>query len=291
LKFDVDYGSDVVAWVRKEGVLGRLVSGRFAQRCLRWGSYKLGRLTILGAQYADLPRYAGAANQSDGGGLGTYADEGDVRVLLRYRTEVRAGLPENNEAGALYAAQERLLVDLLTRRADLTGMFNFGVCYGHIDSLLARRFPDRHFAGIDLSPLSKTLNDADFADVPNLSFHAGDVFEHLKRTTYPGGLLFSSRTLVFLSKEKVGRLYAAAREAGIAAIAGTEIVGISRATGQPYSFGLDERPSVPYRGGMIIHNYPELLNRAGFSMTHWEVIKTGHVHPDYRIVAFTAERC
>jgi hypothetical protein len=47
---------------------------------------------------------------------------------------------------------------------------------------------------------------------------------------------------------------------------------------------------VHYRDEMFTHNYPHLLQRAGFRITKAEIVRTDHPHPDYRLFCFVAEK-
>ena len=287
---DEIYAAEIVKALKWEARLGRIAARPFINRVIRGVAYRLIRLEKLGASYANLERMNGVINapatERDRNG---YFSEGDVYGTLNYRAEILSGLNRNSESKILYAHQEKILREVLSQPG-ITGMFNLGVCYAYIDALLAREFPELQFDAIDLSPLVKHLNEYDFNDIPNLHFHGGNALDHFKPNSHAGRVFFTSRTLVCLSKSDVLEMLGAAHDAGFSAVVGTEVVGISRLDLTPYVFSLVEQPSIVYRRDLAIHNYPEILDRSGYTITKWEFLKTNHPHPDYRILSFVAER-
>ena len=93
----------------------------------------------------------------------------DVLSAIGYATQVYdpdfATERHRYESYALYAEQERQLKDLLRGDRSINGFLNFGFCYGYIDSILAKAFPDIPFVGIDLSKYNKAFNEVEFSDI------------------------------------------------------------------------------------------------------------------------------
>ena len=160
----------------------------------------------------------------------------------------------------------------------------------HIDYILAEQFPEIKFVGIDRSKLTKAFNEINYPQKENVELIAGDIFELLGNRRFDGGMFFHMRTLTFLPKGFVNKLYSAANNANFKYLIGFEPLGISRQTKKAYQFSLIDQQSVAYRGHAFIHNYPELAQRAGYSFIESGLIKTGHAHEDYRIIYFIAKR-
>lgn len=189
-----------------------------------------------------------------------------------------------------YVLQEKYLTELLDN-ISFNCFLNFGVSYGYVDSLLAKRYVDKHFLGIDRSELTKWYNEKWFSRLKNLEFAAGDIFEFLEDKNFDEGVFFHARTLTFLSRNFIEKLYKIVAKAKFRYIVGMEPIGISRQTYKAYEFSDEDQPSVLYRGSMFIHNYPALLKNAGFSLSSIEAIKNiYHHHEDAYILRFTAHR-
>ncbi|GJQ56108.1 MAG: hypothetical protein HKUEN07_26770 [Rhodocyclaceae bacterium] len=222
-----------------------------------------------------------------------YGYEDTIHELLtakKYKDQIDRGLANvNSESGALYAHAEKTIADFL-KAYEPPVFFNFGVSYAYVDSLLARLFPQIRFIGIDRSRYTQVLNEESFSHIPNMSFVAGDVFEHLSAVDYTGGVFFHTRTLTLLPKAFIRKLYDAVAAAGFDAIICMEQIGISRQTGLPYLFSDEDQPTVAFRDGMFVHNYPGLLAAAGYRVMRSELVRTAHPHADYRILSITSRR-
>ena len=220
-----------------------------------------------------------------------YGYEDDLRELrcaLNYVYN-HEGFIGRSESKQLYAHIETILTDLFLNEG-IKSFFNFGVSYAHIDSILASKFSEIQFVGMDRSVLTKAYNESQFSHLRNLEFIAGDIFQYLDKNSVERGVFFHTRTLLLLPKVFIERLYKAIAKANFQYIVCVEQIGISRQTLQAYQFSEEDQPSVAFRGGMYIHNYPALLRSAGFSVERSELLKTDHPHEDFRLVSFTAKR-
>jgi hypothetical protein len=213
----------------------------------------------------------------------------ELNCAIKYLKQIKAGFPTASESEVLYAKSVEILSDVLSKHEEVK-FLNFGVNLAHIDHLLAERFPNVTFTGIDRSKLTKAFNEINYPKLPNIELIAGDIFELLEERSFEGGIFFHMRTLTFLPKGFAEKLYRAARNAQFKYLIGFEPMGISRETKSAYEFSLDEQPSVAYRGHAFIHNYPELTRRAGYSIRESGLIETDHAHEDYRIIYFIAEQ-
>jgi hypothetical protein len=211
----------------------------------------------------------------------------ELKTALGYKNEIERGFPRPGESKELYRHTELILSDLLEEAKYLV---NFGVCYAYIDSILALKYPDVQIIGIDRSKFTKLLNEGDFSPKKNMQFVADDVMTFLANKDFENGVFFHTRTCCLLPKSFIELLYKEVAKAGFSQIVCIEQVGISRQTGVPYKFSNNDQPSVAFRWGMYIHNYPALLTKAGYTVTRAELLKTDHPHSDYRMLSITASR-
>lgn len=220
-----------------------------------------------------------------GSPFGYESEETDVTTWLTYRRFLR-DKPGFGESPTVYAEATRLVELALTTGS--CGVINFGVCYAHLDSQLARRHPHATFVGIERSELVQTLNRSEFRSLPNLKFMSGDIFELLEPMTLTNYVMLHTRTLTLLGPRFVNALYEFASAKGIRWIVGVEPYGVSRESGECPSLTYEARESVPFRGPMYLHNYPEMLGRHGYRLLEATMARTAHSHPDYRLFCYLA---
>lgn len=213
----------------------------------------------------------------------------ELKTALKYAKQIQEGFKGPSESKQLYSHIETILTDLFLDEKTKT-FFNFGVSYANIDSILASKFSEIQFIGIDRSIFTKAYNESLFAHLHNLQFVAGAIFEFLDKNQFPEGIFFHTRTLVLLPKVFIEKLYKAIAKAKFQYIICVEQIGISRQTLQAYQFSEEEQSSVAYRDMMYIHNYPALLKGAGFSVERSELVKTNHPHEDLRLLSISAQR-
>lgn len=233
-------------------------------------------------------RYPPLANSklASEGDVGYTGDE-EVNAFLSYKKSALENNFKSTESGDLYDEIVATISKILLK-GDVKKVVNFGVCYAHIDAILAQRFPNVEFHAIDRSPYTKLLNEHEFGHLSNLKFFAGDGFELISNGSYKDGLLLHARTAVVLSKPLVAHLYDCAQVAGIKYIVGFEQFGLSHQTLQPYVFSTEDKDSLWWRGFMFIHNYPGLLFKAGYKIEEHSFLKTNHTDMDFQIFRFVA---
>ena len=231
--------------------------------------------------------------QSDDVSKHGYTDKyGDLKAAIHYASGIDdPSFSESSigESFVLYREQINMMRAFIVKNRPKK-VFNFGICFAHVDAILAAEFPEISFVGIDLSKYNKAFNDCEFAHISNLKILTGDVFEEFRHGEYEEGVLFHSRTLVLLPKEFIRKLYKAAYAAGFRGIVGFEQHGLSEERQEPYVFDLSDRPSIYWRGSMYIHNYLGLAKESGFTPTEAISLNTGHTSPDYRVLCFVADR-
>jgi hypothetical protein len=241
---------------------------------------------ILNAKYRPLANLIPNKPEDTG-----YTGDTEITGIFSYRSQLSDEQRlSTSESRVLYQTLIDILSGIFESQTDIKTVVNFGVGYAYVDSVLARRFPKVHFVGIYRSPFTKACNEVEFSDIPNLHFFADDIINHLSHNSYRDSLFFHSRTAVLLNKPILENIYRAAFAAGFELIAGCEQFGLSRETFSPFGFSLEDADSVHFRSIMFIHNYPALLLKAGFRTEKFEVFKTEHPHPDFRVAAFVARR-
>jgi hypothetical protein len=261
---------------------------RMATRIERFHGLEAGLPGTVGA----VDTGSGSPPMEFGSGYG-YADElRELAAAVHYRSELEDMQADRaSESGSVHAEILRRVSAALKKHPEIRTVTNFGVGYGHVDSVLAGRFPEVTFYGFDRSTLTKAFNEHAFR-LPNLGFVAGDVFHHFSAVQAAGPwLLLHARTLTMLPRSFVRHLYQSAGDAGAMVTVAVEQCGISWQTGQPYEFSSDpEQPSVALSAGMFVHNYPGLLMEAGFDVTDAALLEPHHTDRTLRFASIAAER-
>jgi len=215
------------------------------------------------------------------------ADE-ERRVGLMYKAEIISGNHMNRESPALYDHAISVLNDLVGKYG-VRQVVNFGVSYAYIDSVLAKKYSDVNFVGIDRSKAIKQLNEEEFR-FKNLSFIAGDVMDWINaQKDLSDTLFYSMRTCVLLPQDFIEKLYKKLADRNCYLIVGFEPFGLSCSTNSFYEQAECKKESVLFRDTMYLHNYLGILNSNGYEMKRLEYIKTAHVDKDYRIQSFIAQ--
>lgn len=124
-------------------------------------------------------------------------------------------------------------------------------------------------------------------EFPGSRFVAGDVFDFLRDHRIDA--LLHINVGVYFLPALIGKLYAAAREAGARYLIAFEPSGISRQTNRYYSYGPTPSPSVVFRGPMLLHNYPNLMLEQGFEIVHQELVRPPHPDGDFRSAFFLSK--
>jgi len=210
--------------------------------------------------------------------------------VLYYRDQLRNPDFENipSESAVLYQRVLAAFEDLLKKDTSIKNVLDFGVSYAHVDSVLAKRHPQLRFIGCDRSELTMAINRVDFGNVPNLVLHGGDVFDCLEQYK-PIDVLFHMRTACLLPSDFLDQLYARARASGARYVVMAEQIGLSWETDAGYEFSDQHQDSILLRWKMLIHNYPALLKKAGFRVTHSESFGTKHANPNLKLLLIVAE--
>ena len=241
---------------------------------------------LMNAKYARLANVI-PDDPADTGYTGDY----EITTFFNYRKQLTDEYWLNHsESKELYKKLTYGMSDLIKSKGNIKTVFNFGVSYAYVDSILAQDFQNIQFWGYDRSSFTKAVNEVEFAKIRNLKFLCGDLFEHITENAYVNGIFLHCRTACVLNKPILEEVYDKAFHAGFEYVAAFEQFGLSRETFGPFTFSLQQTDSVPYRNFMFIHNYPALLLNAGYRVEKFEIFKTDSPHPDYKMAAFVAVR-
>jgi hypothetical protein len=217
-----------------------------------------------------------------------YTPTQEVETFLLYRDEVFGKMPKPT------AEYHRDQIETISGILDAGGMewvLNFGVSYGHVDAILAKKYPHVRFYAVDRSPFVKACNEVDFSDIQNLKFVAADIFDVLDEMSGKG-LFFHARTACLLHQDDIVAIYRQARRNNnVAVIAGFEPHGVSRKTFSEYKYSLHGKPvTVPYRRSMYLHNYSLMLKSHGFELTDFRYQRLPSPGGDGSKLTFVARR-
>ncbi|HAU0673874.1 tetratricopeptide repeat protein [Legionella pneumophila serogroup 1] len=148
-----------------------------------------------------------------------------------------------------------------------------GTMCGEIIYRMASLYPQTTFFGIDRNQNIKNLNDEAYS-LPNLEFAATDIFEFMvnKKDKIINGMLFHVRTSPFLFPAFLEHLYNTAGSLGCKYIALYEAYPSSYTNKRFQRFEDMDSIAEIRGGGLIHHNYPTVLKKAGFSIIHQEII-------------------
>ncbi len=221
-----------------------------------------------------------------------YADEvRELMVTYKYYDQLKLKdfTQSVSESSVLYEQAISQVAALLKSDKSIKIFFNFGVCYAYVDSVLAKQFPDVKFIGIDRSKYTQMFNEDSFSDVKNMEFITGDIFEYLQGKNFSNAVFFHARTLVYLPRSFIQRLYQVVKDVEFKYIVGFEQFGVSHETFDTYEFSQELKQSVLFRNNFFMHHYPALLKSAGYDLQAAQLIKTNHPHEDYRMMSFIAQ--
>lgn len=178
----------------------------------------------------------------------------------------------------------------LIQKLSIKRVVNFGVALAWMDDKLAANYPNVEFIGIDRAPSVKRFNEEHY-NRPNLMFVAADINEWIdQQDSLEGDLFVNMRTMLNFPESFVRDYYKKVYNGGAAGIYCLEDYGIPRETDAIYRLDYDYRPSVHYRNRVIMHNYPEMLDSAGFSVIFADVFENWWQDEDQRAIELSAKR-
>lgn len=196
--------------------------------------------------------------------------------------------PFLTESKLLYENIVNLCSDVI-EKYNIKNFTNFGSFLSHTDSILAKKYRDTTFFCADRSKYTKKINEFIYENINNMKFIDGDIFKFLNNK-YEDSVFFSARTALIMPKFFLDKLYKSVYEANYKYVILFEQIGISHETNKCYKFSDTDQESVAYRWGMHIHNYPGILNQAGYKVINSKLIKTDHPFEDYRFLYILGEK-
>lgn len=245
---------------------------------------------VEGALRKNRSRAVGDVVEASGfaSGYGYESAAAELDIARMYKGQIASGQYPAAETPGVMAEAISILTDVITATSPRR-VVNFGVSYAYVDSVLAGRFPDVQFTGIDRSAEVCDLNRADFA-LPNISFLASDINEWIDaQADLSDCVFFHVRTAILLPQTFLGRLYDKLAARKTLAICGVEPVGVSRQINSFPAQSVDLWPSVSFRDELYIHNYIGLLASRGYRARYLKYVKTAHVEKDVRMVSFVVQ--
>ncbi|MCB1231223.1 MAG: class I SAM-dependent methyltransferase, partial [Verrucomicrobiae bacterium] len=158
---------------------------------------------------------------------------------------------------------ERHLESLSTRQ-EFDRIYEIGCGGGQVLAYLAERFPElQQFVGIDLGEDQMETNRNTYPD-SKLEFHAADATEWIPRNASPGSIfLTNGGVLEYFLEEEVAALFRC-----IASRSSPAIFMLIETIGVDHDLAREENSFVYGREMAFSHNYPHLLEEAGFSILH-----------------------
>jgi len=197
--------------IRREQTIARVTRNPLADFAFRVCDKILSYRAVRDAQIK-WERVQARANEANST-TGYDATTNELLVAIGYANEIEGGFKDKSYSPVLYERQTELLSEM-PGGAKYDKLVNFGVSYGYVDDILAGRFSEVSFIGIDRSPLTKAFNETKFRRRSNLSFVAGDILSEFVQMPATNGILFHARTGTYLSRPVLSGIYKAARESG-----------------------------------------------------------------------------
>ncbi len=220
-----------------------------------------------------------------------YTEEKELETWRKYKAEFAEERVGTSEV-VFRAVQVRdVLLDLIGNDPRVENVVNFGCSYGWLEYEVASRFPHVGVWGVDRSELGMRFNRDEFR-LSNCNFVASDILEFIddNQGALKGGILCHCNIGVYFLPTFMKKLYEAAFSGGALYVVLFEPSGVSRQTGDYYRYSREVNESVVFRGPMLLHNYPNLLEEAGYEVIDGALYAPPHRHRDFRSVRFTGRR-
>ena len=240
---------------------------------------------------ANLQRDLAANSAIRTGYVDHYTESQELATWRKYKGEFLRRSKEGSEVVFRAVAVRDELLKLIENDRRIQNVVNFGCAYGWLEGEVASRCAEVKVWGIDRSESAMSLNRNEFG-FANCSFVAGEILEFMKGNSAAvrNGILCHVNIGVYFLPSFLTELYRAACAGGCLYVVVFEPSGVSEQSGEyyRYSFGVEE--SVVFRGPMLLHNYPNLLERAGYEVIGARLYAPPHAHKDFRSVMFIGRR-
>jgi hypothetical protein len=177
--------------------------------------------------------------------------------------------PFQNRPALSFHLQNKMLRKILRSDPACKSVVDFGALYAKPDADIAKAFPHVNVFAVDRSQNIKRMNEEAFPDIPNLVCAATDILTFMRDQDLRGGLLIHALTGICLLPEMMRKLYRQCAASGIKHVVVIELTGYSHQLRQFYDYN---GSSAVLRHGMISHNYPAMLQAAGYDVRAAELI-------------------
>ena len=189
-----------------------------------------------------------------------------------------------------------LVAAILHRDRAIRSVMDIGVRYAYVDALLAGKFPDVEFIGVDFMPNLRELN-ADFPQ-PNLRFVTGYALELLEQDRLRADVTVMIDTALTINNRELRRYFRLLAER-------TRYVVIDDPLHRSPGGGVEDPLGLPLERSLPVytppvkvttlpgplcyrHNYKAMLEEAGFEVVHYRVFPLGHY--ELNLVTVVARR-
>jgi len=190
------------------------------------------------------------------------------------------GQPEDLMFGWLNRRFQRAFAELAA--PPIERVINFGVMCAQPDFEAARRHAGVRFFGVDTQQQTERINRMAYS-AENLEFMAATIEDALPRIARPDGqtALLHARTATLLFPQRLRNLYRLCAASGVRRIALFENHSISHDHYRFFRFEDMPRESIIYKNWQFLHNYPKLLEEAGYRITRQEVVLSPLITPHW----------
>jgi hypothetical protein len=209
------------------------------------------------------------------------------KLQAAYRGEGRKTEP------ARQAINRMLMLQLLETDKSIAVVVDFSSYYGWLGHEIARRCPhirvmstSRHEAVAALNRAEFPLPNLDFLAVPDMAAFIRSSPERFANSIF----IHTDTAMRLLMPNALRAIYLELFRAGTAYVIAHEQTGFSRYSLRQFQFSYQPRASMWHRDGLLLHNFPEMLESAGFTVIQASAHRVPGVAPDWRSAVFTAMR-
>lgn len=204
------------------------------------------------------------------GGIGAaanYLDPGETGALWhQHRQACRAENTFRTISGYTNTVMFERVEALLAQNPEIQKVVNYGTLCGEREAELAEHYPDRTFAGYDISPDATHLNQETYQR-GNLLF-GSDLNRLLEQLSTVSGetLVVHCRTTDVMFPEAVRNVYRACWSHGVGYVLAAEYFSYSFLTLDYPDFATENLDTVQMGGIVVMHNYDKIFPETGYAV-------------------------
>jgi len=240
---------------------------------------------------ANLRKDLRSGNVVRAGYVDHYTEERRDETWRKYKDEFAQKNMASSEVVFRALHVRDVLLGLIGNDPRVENVVNFGCSYGWLENEVASRYAQVGVWGVDRRGLAMSLNRREFR-LSNCNFVASDILEFINgnQNALNAGILCHVNIGTYFLPTFMKKLYEAAFAGGALYVVLFEPSGVSRQTGDYYRYSREVNESVVFRGPMLLHNYANLLEEAGYEVIDGVLYAPPHPHRDFRSVRFTGRR-